>query len=915
MMRLELRDEFLQKHMRGTAIELVNKQNTGWAQRPAEDLLRITYPTADVQRSLEAISTAAPGKPVVFLGQRGRGKSHIMALLHHAFLSAPVVEKWAKEWGTKLNSARLSGLKLQNGFLPITETMSNHEYPTLWDLIFDRHPKGSYYKGKFEQAGTTVPAKTLMQDLFAQQRTALILDEFQTWFDGLNDDPGDTGKKRRQWAFNFIQILAELASERPDLLMLVVSVRDNTTEAFKQIHRNTPVIVDFRGETAKDDRKRLLLHRLFKNRENFSDTTLQQVCGPYASERNRLLYSDETAADQDRRAREVLDSWPFSPELLTLLEDHILMAEAAQASRDLIRVLAEVFRARGQLAPILTAADFQVSDDNCGVTTLVDSFATSADQERLRDKAQRNLGAIRDASIPAPNAEGVISSIWMRSIAVSSAQAGGATKAELQLDVTRAAVVDDNAFAAELAEIVENSFNIHRVGAGEKRFCFKLEDNPESKLKAWARNDRHFDVQTATPPGLLAVRPDQEHLRKTLEHFLRSPDGVREQPSRVIVLDPNWERAPWANQPDQDKPERWDRPVLIVLPVAPKDIPGTLGPWLATHVSKNRNMTRFLLPKSETQNLYEDHDLIILARCSYLAMDWRATEPKYGEMYDRFTKLLKKDGLSDRFDRYALLDVWNYQDPKACAFHVEAHEATGANIPSAIEKQVRANVFAPEDFAPFIVEAAKRSDTMSQVLALMRDPSTGVKLIPYLGDAETYEQVLRVAAKGLVAINREGKWHKREAGQSFEEALQTLKQRAVPTGWEWNGISLGLPGEVGGGGVAVPVTPVTAVTTTTTPTTTVYPPVPPTPPTTPVVPPGETPQPQAPVIRKSLGAKTGINLLGDLEKWALPDGQRITQTTLTFAGLSVKELRDLCTKLPTRLAAELQVTLPPEGSK
>jgi hypothetical protein len=45
----------------------------------------------------------------------------------------------------------------------------------------------------------------------------------------------------------------------------------------------------------------------------------------------------------------------------------------------------------------------------------------------------------------------------------------------------------------ELAEIVDNSFNIHEVGTHDKRFCFRLPDNPESKLKAWARNDHAFE--------------------------------------------------------------------------------------------------------------------------------------------------------------------------------------------------------------------------------------------------------------------------------------------------------------------------------------------------------------------------------------------------------------------------------------
>src|SRR5262249_46894387 len=159
-----------------------------------------------------------------------------------------------------VDARRLASLKLQRGFLPLTETLSDQEYPHLWDAIFEQHPKGPYYRGKFEQAGKAVPAKALKRGLFAQPPTALIFDWFRTWFDGLHDEPGDQGRKRRQWAFNFVQTLSELATERPDLLVMIVSVRDSTTDAYHQIWRVNPLLVDFKGETAKDDRKRLVLH-------------------------------------------------------------------------------------------------------------------------------------------------------------------------------------------------------------------------------------------------------------------------------------------------------------------------------------------------------------------------------------------------------------------------------------------------------------------------------------------------------------------------------------------------------------------------------------------------------------------------------------------------------------------------------
>ena len=358
--------------MRGTAIELSNRQNTGWTQRrAATELLDITYPTGDVRRALDAVSATSAGTPIVMMGQRGSGKSHIMALVHHAFGSPDQVEAWASSWGEKLQADKLKGLKLQRGFMPLSETLSNQEYPRLWDVLFERHPKGPYYRGKFEQSGNLIPAKSLLKDMFAEQKTALILDELQTWYDGLHDDPGPEGMKRLQWAFNFIGFLSELAEERPDLFCLVASVRDNTTNSFQQIHRVGPVVINFKGETAREDRKKLVLHRLFQNRGNVPPAEIEQAVHAYATERVRLLHADKTTqADKARLQQEVVECWPFTPELLGLLEDHILMAAAAQDSRDFIRMLAEVFRVRGQQAPVVTPADFYVDDD--------DSLPTSA---------------------------------------------------------------------------------------------------------------------------------------------------------------------------------------------------------------------------------------------------------------------------------------------------------------------------------------------------------------------------------------------------------------------------------------------------------------------------------------------------------------------------------------------------------
>jgi len=208
MLNLKLRDEFLGAQMPDTAIELRRSDNKGAAQRDAEYILGITYPTADVQTALRQISTARGKRPIVLMGDRGRGKSHIMAVLHHAIESPEKVEQWARDWDDGLDLPALKELALERGFFPISEAVHNNEYPLLWNLLFDRHPKGEYYRGQFESLKQHIPPRSLLEKMFEEQPTVLVLDEFQKWFDGLPTKDRETGGNPQEAASNFIQVLS-----------------------------------------------------------------------------------------------------------------------------------------------------------------------------------------------------------------------------------------------------------------------------------------------------------------------------------------------------------------------------------------------------------------------------------------------------------------------------------------------------------------------------------------------------------------------------------------------------------------------------------------------------------------------------------------------------------------------------------
>ena len=759
MLKLTLRQEFQKRRLKGTAIELANSSNTGATQISASQFLEITYPSADALKAIEAVGPGQ-GRPLVLIGERGQGKSHLMAMLHHAFTDFHATYSWLKVWGDRLGNSKLAELPLRNEMHIISESLHRQNYKFLWDLVFERHPHGSEVRGMWKGLGekmTDVPSYDLLLELLRHTPTALILDEFQIWYDGL------TNTKQypwRTWASNFVQLLSEISKEHPDLLVLVVSVRNGGTDAFQQIQRVGPTLVDFKSQTAKQDRQRLLLHRLFKNRRQVSDWQIEPIINVHVSEYLRLRKVAPSEHDQIRR--QFAESWPYAPHLMQLLEDQVLVATQAQETRDLIRILADLFK-RHEDSPVITAADFRLGDEKSGIVALLDSVSNQHHAD-LREKAQRNLSAVRDAvtnpDSDVPHLAEIIAALWLRSLAVGNM--GGAEPEMLQVDITRGKRIDDNQFKVELSTIEENSFNIHQDGT---RLIFREEENPQAKLIASARNDKLFTDGA-----------DQEQLAKQVRYVIGGQEGVSKA-FRVVVLPLNWSTAPWESVEDGDKPQNWDeRLPLLVLPASPETVGPALGPWLRDHLQTRRNAVRFLFPRVGSTNIFLDNELLILARAVVLAERWRTQSPEYGKLLIKYQRQLRAI-LTERFDRFAILDTWNYQKPAKCIFHVEAHKTVGAQIPSAVDEHIRTNLFIPEDFEALVGAAADNNESVGKLLRELQEPRpSGETCIPWLGETPMKEQVIRICARGDIAINLRGmEYLQVRAGEDEDTAWKRMR--------------------------------------------------------------------------------------------------------------------------------------------
>jgi len=115
----------------------------------------------------------------------------------------------------------------------------------------------------------------------------------------------------------------------------------------------------------------MLLHRLFENRAQIPPQTINTILATHVAEYYGFLMCrcQSTSAGEMSSSSRGLTRRIFS----NCLKIKCSWLRNAQETRDLIRILANLFKSRGDGTPILTAADFRLDDDAAGILALLDS--------------------------------------------------------------------------------------------------------------------------------------------------------------------------------------------------------------------------------------------------------------------------------------------------------------------------------------------------------------------------------------------------------------------------------------------------------------------------------------------------------------------------------------------------------------
>ena len=860
MLGLKLRPEFAGTTITGTVVSLNAGVPDSFPNLATTKALEITYPTVDLLQALEACFSKDASRYLVIMGERGQGKSHIMGVIHHAFKDPNIFMSWLAQWKSKLSYDPKVSLPPSN-FLVVTVALHEQGYEYLWSPIFKHHPEGLRLEGKWEARKETmpVPAKQDIIDALEKKPIALIFDEFQTWYQNLHG-------KAESWAFNFVQILSEIAKERPELLRLVVSVRDGESDAYKQLHRQNPVLVNFKDAASNQDRQKLLIHRLFENRAQISNDQIKGAIEIYFTEWCRLL--GKTGPEISSQQEQMIMAWPFSLDLLNVLEEQINVAMHTQETRDLILLLAYLYRSVGESVPIITPAYFGLDEErNPELDRLIAAIGTQ-NTHKLAKIALQNIKVLRDTlkdNFP-PMTERALASLYVRSLTMSKQP--GATREQIQADLSVAQKYEDNQFKDQWAQILDNSYNVHEK---QGRYFFDVQENARTKVLAHARN-----------PKLFEQGQDLEKIMAVLEWTFAPKNNADRERFRWSILGRNWKADPFkegtfkGKHPSRDLGE--GQPCYVFLPeaLANGNLKHAVGNFLSGQVQRYKNLVRFVVPN---KNIFEDKTILLYARALYFAEQWK-DQPEYQRLKDYYEAELSKV-LSEAFKSVMIVERWDAQNFHNIQFGDIPIEQKPGQMFTAVDQVVEQNHFSIDDFNALIEDAVKSNHLEKQKLSFLRavieEPRPfPTAVIPWTNPTQIFDVIMQGVLEGKYAVQTNAGVIQVSPARPPEQVRRDVPR---PQWNRWDSIHV-VPLQ-GGSGVGIP-TPFPAPGLPTPGTPTGAPPV-----SGPAIPGAAIGK----IVRELGYRQSPLQAIGEMERWGISKAAKLHDVNIVFTQLSGEQLK------------------------
>jgi hypothetical protein len=312
-------------------------------ENDADRLLSMTYPSNALQTAFDHVDNKLQGRDnqggLTLSGPYGAGKSHGLLVLYHLFNRPTVAQKWIEEWDVSLNLPERSKATIHS--------TSETDADLIWEPIFEDLGREDILDDI-----KRYPTTEHLEQLTEEEPVAIFFDEIETWWESFDKSENEELLERNEF---FLQHLFEVANDPQEDLFAFATLLDKSQDIKRIVNRTNPYAVDM-NDTG--DREQIILHRLFETRQDDVDEkAVRDVVSEYVDHYNYPIEIDEPKRYENR----MVETYPFHPELLDLLDDVYDAGRERQSVRGVMNVLADTVRRKYNETDLLITCDIEPS--------------------------------------------------------------------------------------------------------------------------------------------------------------------------------------------------------------------------------------------------------------------------------------------------------------------------------------------------------------------------------------------------------------------------------------------------------------------------------------------------------------------------------------------------------------------------
>lgn len=328
-------------------------------------LLTATYPSNALRNIFDRVAAKLDGQDsqggIMLTGPYGAGKSHGLLVLYHMFNSPEIAQSWINEWNIPIT------LPVDSDAVIIST--SEIDADLIWEPVYERAGREDLLED-IDRYPTTEHIEAL-----ADEGTfSVFFDEIETWWESFSEDAGRDLLERNRF---FLQNLLEVANDPNEDLFTFITLLDRSDRLKEILDRTNPHAEDL---NATGDRERIIIHRLFEGTpDDLDEAAVRSVVEQYIDSYEYPIEIDEPKRYENR----MIETYPFHPELLDLLNNIYEAGRERQNVRGVMNVLAETVGDVHDETDLVVTADVNPRAFRGINRTLFDRF--TSDKEVVND--------------------------------------------------------------------------------------------------------------------------------------------------------------------------------------------------------------------------------------------------------------------------------------------------------------------------------------------------------------------------------------------------------------------------------------------------------------------------------------------------------------------------------------------------